>query len=103
MKSKRTKALDISLKVKEIVWERDNKCCILCGNPQAMPNAHYVPRSSGGLGIKENVVTLCQKHHDDYDKTTDRQTLMFYIAVYLDNKYPNFKHNDRFYKKGGER
>lgn len=40
---RRTKTLDISKKVKDRVWERDGGRCVLCGNPQAMPNAHYIP------------------------------------------------------------
>lgn len=43
--SKRSKACDISPKVKKKVWERDNHCCIICGSPYAMPNAHYIKRS----------------------------------------------------------
>lgn len=39
MKIRRTKALDISKKVKDTVWERDNHRCILCGSHSAMPNA----------------------------------------------------------------
>lgn len=104
MKSRRSKACDITQKVKKTVWERDGEKCILCKNLRgypAMPNAHYIPRSNGGLGIKENVVTLCQKCHDDYDKTSNRQLLMIDIGMYLDSLYPNFNHDNRFYKKGG--
>ena len=67
MKSRRSKATDISHKVKNKVWERDNHCCILCGNPNAMPNAHYISRANGGLGIEQNIVTLCQNCHNKYD------------------------------------
>lgn len=31
MKHKRTKVTEISMKTKEIVWERDNHQCIFCG------------------------------------------------------------------------
>ena len=56
---KRTKLLDISKAVKDKVWERDGHRCILCESIFAMPNAHYISRAQGGLGIPENVVTLC--------------------------------------------
>ena len=59
MKSKRSKACDILQKVKEAVWERDGHRCIICHSRIAMPNAHFIPRSKGGLGIEENIVTLC--------------------------------------------
>ena len=60
MKSKRTKATDIPQKVKQAVWERDGGRCVVCGCCRnVMPNAHFIPRSKGGLGIEENIVTLC--------------------------------------------
>jgi len=67
MKSRRTKALEIPQKVKRAVWKRDGERCILCGSPHAAPEAHYVPRSAGGLGVEENIVTLCRSCHDAYD------------------------------------
>lgn len=35
MKSKRSKACDISATTKKIVWERDNQRCIICGDRKA--------------------------------------------------------------------
>ena len=55
---KRTKALDIPEKVKRRVWERDGHQCVLCGSIYAMPNAHYISRAQGGLGIEENAVII---------------------------------------------
>lgn len=45
--SKRSKACEISQKVKEIVWNRDNQQCIYCGKwvPKACANAHFIKRS----------------------------------------------------------
>ena len=96
---KRTKALDILKSVKDKVWERDNHRCIICGSSQAMPNAHYISRAKGGLGIKENIVTLCQKCHHEFDNTFKRKELGKYIRVYLDILYPDFTDEDRRYKK----
>lgn len=95
----RTKALDIPAKVKDRVWERDNHCCILCGNPQAAPNAHFIARSHGGLGIEQNIVTLCAKCHRDYDQTADRQYLRTELRRYLSRKYPDWKEEDLIYRK----
>lgn len=47
--SKRSNACNISQKVKKKVWERDNHCCIICGSPYAMPNAHYISRAQGRI------------------------------------------------------
>ncbi len=45
--SKRSKACDITPKVKEIVWNRDNQRCIYCGKyvPKTCANAHFIKRS----------------------------------------------------------
>ena len=69
MKSKRSKACDISQKVKELVWDRDEHKCIICGRyvPKTCANAHFIKRSQGGLGIPENVVTLCPQCHYEED------------------------------------
>lgn len=47
MKSKRTKACEISQKVKERVWNRDYRRCIWCGIdvPKGCANAHFIKRS----------------------------------------------------------
>ena len=60
MKSRRSKACDISMKVKEKVFARDGGRCVICGNAyNVMPNAHYISRAKGGLGIEENIFTAC--------------------------------------------
>lgn len=99
MRSKRTKALDISQKVKEAVWERDRGRCILCGSSRAMPNAHYISRAQGGLGIEQNIVTLCFDCHRRTDQSTERQELLSSIRRYLDRHYPDFKDENRRYRK----
>lgn len=98
-KSKMSKACDISHKVKETVWERDCHMCIYCGRPTAMPNAHFIPRSKGGLGIEENIVTLCHNCHYNYDMTDMRQHYREYIRNYLMSKYPDWKEENLIYRK----
>lgn len=101
MKSRRSKATDISQKVKNKVWERDNHCCIICGNPNAMPNAHFVARSHSGLGIEQNIVTLCQNCHNKYDNgDKDTRTALGYkIESYLMSCYKDWNVQDLYYKK----
>lgn len=101
MKSKRSKACDISKKVKDIVWERDGQRCILCGSRFAMPNAHYIPRSKGGLGVEENIVTLCLPCHQTYDQSTDRRVIGRHIEDYLKSKYPEWDKTKLIYNKWG--
>lgn len=95
--SKRAKACDITKKVREEVWERDEHCCILCGSNEAMPNSHYIPRSLGGLGIPQNVVTMCRECHDDYEK--HRREKKSLVAAYLKKCYPNWDEGKLVFKK----
>lgn len=103
MRSRRAKKCDITQKVKEIVWERDNHRCIICGNPAAMPNAHYIRRSHGGLGIPENVVTLCTMNgcHDKFDNGSreESEAIGAQIKDYLMSIYPDWNEEDLIYKK----
>ncbi len=99
MKSKRTKACEITKQVKERVFERDGGRCIICGKAGA-PNAHYIRRSQGGLGIEQNVVTLCMICHNSYDNGFGRETIGQKIHDYLEYKYyPNWKEEDLTYNK----
>lgn len=102
MKSNRTKATDIPMSVKQKVWERDNHHCINCGNPYAMPNAHYISRAHGGLGIEENIVTLCHNCHHNYDNGKSKELkehIKSKIETYLKSIYPNWNVDSLIYKK----
>lgn len=106
-KSKRAKACDIPYKVKEIVFARDKGKCVVCKNSyNVMPNAHYIPRSKGGLGIEQNIVTLCteltpNKCHRRFDFGTkkEREEIGSIIKNYLKSKYDNWNEEDLIYKK----
>lgn len=58
---------DISKDTRKIVLLRDSyydvPVCQSCGSPYNLELAHFVPRSRGGMGIPENLVTLCHKCH----------------------------------------
>lgn len=103
MKSKRAKAVNISQKVKEAVWERDGHCCVVCGKRRAMPNAHFIPRSQGGLGIEENIVTLCTMggcHYKfDFGTKKERKEIGDKIEAYLKSKYPSWDKSRLVYDK----
>ncbi len=76
----------ISKKVKMRVYERDKGRCVICDAPGA-PNAHYISRAQGGLGIEENIVTLCTRCHREYDQTIHRGAYRIMIKRYLDHYY----------------
>ena len=100
---KRTKALAISPKVKKIVAERDQingwTCCVLCGSPYGLPEAHYISRAQGGLGIEENIVTLCRTCHDRYDNSEYRNEIKEILRQYLKSKYPDWTEERLVYEK----
>lgn len=99
MKTKRAKACDISKKVKDRVWDRDGGKCVVCGSRYAMPNSHFIRRSQGGLGIEENIVTMCQTCHRMYDQGVDRRAIEAYVENYLKNLYPDWDRKNLVYKK----
>lgn len=101
MATRQTLACEIPKKVKNAVWERDGHKCILCGSYQAMPNAHYIARSHGGLGTEENIVTLCANCHFAYDNSYMRKELKTKIRDYLMSKYPRWNEEKLIYKKYG--
>lgn len=102
--NKMTKYTEIKQKTKTVVWERDNCCCIICGKPVGVfnANAHIVPRSKGGLGIEQNVVTLCIGCHYLLDQTVDRPRLMEYVKSYIKELYPDWDEEKMKYKKGAK-
>lgn len=95
---KRTKALAISAEVKRRVYERDGGCCILCGR-RGDPWCHYISRAQGGLGIAQNIVTLCHDCHRRYDQTYERSLIREEIKQYLQSKYPDWDENKLTYNK----
>lgn len=107
MKTKRAKATNISKAVKEKVWQRDGGRCVVCGNYcNVMPNAHYIPRSKGGLGIEENIVTLCteltpNKCHRKFDfgNKKEKKEIKEKIKKYLSSKYEDWNEEKLIYRK----
>lgn len=105
LSGKRAKACAIPRKVKRIVAERDSldgwPCCVVCKSPDARPEAHYVSRANGGMGIPENVVTLCRPCHDKFDNGTaeERRDLGERIAEHLQACYPDWDEEKLVYKK----
>ena len=98
MRSRRTKACDISNEVRKIVRERDKDACIFC-HRYGSQVAHFIARSQGGLGIPENLVLACVKCHFSMDQTDKREEYKEKARKYLKSKYPNWKEEDLYYKK----
>jgi len=98
--SKRAKALAISDTTKRTVFARDGGLCVYCRRP-GNPEAHYIPRSKGGLGIPENILTLCRKCHDRYDngRTMEREGMREFFREYLQSQYPDWDEKKLIYHK----
>ena len=104
-----TRARSIPKAVKLRVAERDSidgwPCCVYCG--RATPdggiewsNAHYISRAQGGLGIEENVLTLCPDCHRRYDQSTDREEMREYFKCRLSSTYVDWDESKLIYQKG---
>lgn len=104
MKTKRTKACAISPKVREEVERRDSidgtPCCIFCGSPNARGEGHFIKRSQGGLGIAQNLVTVCRFCHTEMDDGNNREWYMEVAENYLKNHYPDWDKEKLIFKKG---
>ena len=99
--SKRSKACEISQATKKKVWKRDNEHCIICGKwvPVSCANAHYIKRSQGGLGIEQNIVTMCPECHYKEDFGQDTKIYEDKIKTYLKRKYNDWKEENLYYTK----
>lgn len=88
-KHKQTKATEIPKLVKEVVWYRDKRRCIFCGRqvPMFFANAHLIPRSSGGLGIEENIFTACEECHNEQDNGLNSTLYTLKAENYLKGIY----------------
>ena len=96
--SKRALALAITPEVKRIVHERDKGRCVYCGR-YGLPEAHFIPRSKGGLGIEENILTLCRQCHDMFDHSRYRQNMREFFRKYLQSKYPEWEEEKLYYRR----
>lgn len=95
---KLTKATSIPQAVKEAVSLRDKGHCIFCGRP-GNPVAHVVRRSQLGMGIEQNIVTVCETCHRQMDEGRTRESMYVHAVSYLKGFYPEWNREDMIYKK----
>ncbi len=101
-KHKQTKATEIPIKVKEIVWKRDNYRCIFCHKfvPVECSCCHFIPRSAGGLGIPENIYTGCPDCHREQDNGLNTKFYDLKVENHLKGIYgANWDKSKLIYKK----
>lgn len=97
--SKRSRACDISPRVRARVMCRDGAECVICHKGVNLQIAHYIGRAQGGLGIEENLVVLCVGCHIDYDNGDKRRDYADYIRNYLKWHYTDWNEGKLKYKK----
>ena len=102
LSSKRAKALAITDEVREAAYRRDRGRCVFCHRP-GNPEAHYIPRSKGGLGTERNILTLCRECHRRYDQGTqnERNWMRSVFRDYLKEKYTDWDEDSLIYHKEG--
>ena len=112
MKTLRSKCCDISQEVKQRVFDRDGGRCVICGNSyNVMPNAHILSRAKGGLGVEENIITLCtlmtqNKCHHRFDNGSkkEREKMLRIITRYMKSIYGNTWNYEKYkYKKWSDK
>ena len=97
--TRRTKETAISQKTKQRVEERDHGLCIFC-HKRGKGEAHFIPRSHGGLGVEENLLTVCRPCHDLMDNSTKRSEMLGAAETYLRARYPYWSREILIYEKG---
>ena len=99
---KRANQCEFSPAVRAVIYERDNRRCVLCLGTFGLSVAHMIPRSAGGLGIPENGALLCQKCHQMMDQGSNTLKKMYLrkaFREYLERHYPGFPDEKRIYHK----
>lgn len=95
---RRTKACSITPKVREAVERRDEGLCIFCHRP-GRGEAHFISRAHGGLGIEENILTVCRPCHDRLDNSQARPLMKTVAEQYLRSHYPGWDSEKLIYHK----
>lgn len=101
-KHKQTKEKEVTKAVKIAVWNRDKHKCIFCKKvvDVSYANAHFIPRSAGGLGIEENIFTACEDCHREQDNGKNTKLYDKKAESYLKRIYgKKWDKKKLFYKK----
>ena len=93
-------ALQPSESVKSAVWRRDGGLCVWCKR-RGIPEAHYISRHDSGLGVEENILTLCRECHEKFDRGTpeERERMGEYFHAYLTACYPDWDESKLIYRR----
>ena len=110
---RQTKQTAIPASVKAAVALRDSvhgpATCIICG-ASGGPHCHIVRRSQGGMGIEQNIVTLCGPCHYALDEglylnrlrpfgLKSQQDVKEFVVDYIKGFYPDWTEESVKYHK----
>ena len=95
----RTKKVAIPRKIREAVEKRDKYRCIFCGSIHARGEAHIINRSQGGLGVEQNIVTVCPKCHFQMDNGQASKLFKEKAMNYVKGIYKDLDEKDLIYDK----
>lgn len=111
-RSKQARAHDFTQKERAAVRERDFNECIFCRAGYRMEKTteygrstrelmHYIPRSRGGLGIRQNAAVGCTDHHRMLDNGSggEREEMLALFRGYLEGIYPDWDERELVYSK----
>lgn len=93
------KKQDIPDKVRKAVLKRDRNRCRFCRTADALHLHHVVYRSSGGLHVEHNLITLCNRHHSEVHSDKKRYQPLCLGVLWLsmvDNKHITIPQFERF-------
>lgn len=97
--SERKNRTDISEKARKAAHIRDGGRCVYCGRTdKPLELAHFISRAQGGLGIPQNLVSLCGDCHKDYDGEKHSE-MRPYLEQYLKSKYSNWDESILIFKR----
>lgn len=98
--SRRATFTDIDTKSRDNVHDRDSYRCVYCGRTDKMIElAHYINRALGGLGVPQNLISLCVDCHREYDGT-GRHEMRGFLKKYLQTIYRDWDESKLIYRKG---
>lgn len=97
--SKRSKACDISPKVKKKYGKEITIVVLYVEVLMQCQMLIILVEHKGGLGIEQNIVTLCMRCHNDYDNGNSRVSTGYKIQWYLKSCYDNWNEKDLIYKR----
>lgn len=97
--SNRQKKTDIDSRTRQEVHRRDGYRCVYCGRTdKPIELAHYISRSQGGLGVPQNLISLCIDCHRYYDGNY-RNDMKGFFTEYLKSAYADWSEDKIIFTK----